>query len=170
MYVHINLTYTYMFCICPLFKRLMEAKPFIHRGIHSSCYCIYYIVLYIPIARLRFGKHTPAQANGFNNWMSTARQRISEHTSLTTEAVFSAWSCKVVIRKCSDFDFDYRTVVQYEVKSRVSGCQPARKWAWEQRIWIESCLQNWQLQNNGKKDIRRYKEDFMCDSKSQWDC
>jgi hypothetical protein len=33
-----------------------------------------------------------------------------------------------------------------------------------------SSLRNWQLQNNGKKGIRLYKEDFMCDLKWQWDC
>jgi hypothetical protein len=35
---------------------------------------------------------------------------------------------------------------------------------------IESSLCNWQLQNNGKKAIKWYKEDFMCDLKWQWDC
>jgi hypothetical protein len=29
---------------------------------------------------------------------------------------------------------------------------------------------NWQLQNNGKKGIRLWKEEFMCDFKLQWDC
>jgi hypothetical protein len=32
-------------------------------------------------------------------------------------------------------------------------------------IGTESSLRNWQLQNNGKKGIRRCKEDSMCDLK-----
>jgi hypothetical protein len=46
----------------------------------------------IPIARQRLGKHIPAEANARNNRTSIAKQRISKHTSLTIEAVFSAWS------------------------------------------------------------------------------
>jgi hypothetical protein len=30
---------------------------------------------------------------------------------------------------------------------------------------VESSLRNWQLQNKGKKGIRRRKEEFMCDLK-----
>jgi hypothetical protein len=56
------------------------------------------------------------------------------------------------------------------VKIRVSRCQPARIWAWEQRNGTESSLRIWQSQNNGKERIRRCKEDFMCDWKWQWDC
>jgi hypothetical protein len=70
--------------------------------------------------------------------------------------------CKVVLRKCS--------AEQNGVKSRVSGHQPDGIWAWEQRNWIESSLRNWQLQNKGKKGIRRCKEDFIYDLKCQWDC
>jgi hypothetical protein len=43
------------------------------------------------IARQRLGKHIPAQGNSRNNRTSIARQRISKHTSLTIDAVFSAW-------------------------------------------------------------------------------
>jgi hypothetical protein len=43
----------------------------------------------IPIANQRFSKHIPALANSLNNRMSVARQRISKHTSLIIEAVFS---------------------------------------------------------------------------------
>jgi hypothetical protein len=42
--------------------------------------------------------------------------------------------------------------------------------AWEQNNWIELSFRNWQLQNNGNKGIRMWKEDFMCDLKWQWDC
>jgi hypothetical protein len=66
--------------------------------------------------------------------------------------------CKVVVKTNS--------VEQHRAKSRVSGRQPAGIWAWN---WTESNLRNWQLQNNGKKGIRLRKEDFMCDSKLQWD-
>jgi hypothetical protein len=47
-------------------------------------------VTYRPIARQRLGKHIPAGAKARNR-TSTATQRISKHTSLTTEAVFSVW-------------------------------------------------------------------------------
>jgi hypothetical protein len=52
----------------------------------------YCIVTYRPIARQRLGKHIPAQAYARNNRTSTARQWISQHASLTIEAVFYAWS------------------------------------------------------------------------------
>jgi hypothetical protein len=48
----------------------------------------------IPIARQRFGKHIPAQEYVLNNRTSIARQRISRHTFLTIEAVFSVGSVK----------------------------------------------------------------------------
>jgi hypothetical protein len=57
-----------------------------------------------------------------------------------------------------------------EKVSRVSRRRPARIWARDQRNWTESSVRNWQLQNNGKKEIRLWKEDFMCDMKWQWDC
>jgi hypothetical protein len=46
----------------------------------------------MPIARQRLGKHIPAEANVRNNRTSIARQRISKHTFLRIETVFSAWS------------------------------------------------------------------------------
>jgi hypothetical protein len=46
----------------------------------------------IPIARQRLGKHIPSQANARNSRTSIAMQWFSKHTSLITEAVFSAWS------------------------------------------------------------------------------
>jgi hypothetical protein len=49
-------------------------------------------VTYIPIARQRLGKHIPVRANARENTTSIARQRISKHDSLTTVAVFPAWS------------------------------------------------------------------------------
>jgi hypothetical protein len=53
---------------------------------------ITHTVTYWSIARQRLGKHIPAGANARNNRTSVARKRISKHASLTTEAVFSAWS------------------------------------------------------------------------------
>jgi hypothetical protein len=68
-----------------------------------------------------------------------------------------------------DFDFDFAT----EERSMVVGSgepssnpQPAGIWV---RKWIESSLPNWQLQNNGKKGIRLWKEYFMYDFKLQLD-
>jgi hypothetical protein len=42
----------------------------------------------IPIARQRLGKHITAEANALNNRSSIAKQRISKHASLKTEADF----------------------------------------------------------------------------------
>jgi hypothetical protein len=50
------------------------------------------IVTYRPIARQRLSKQIPVGANARNSRISTARQRISKHTSITIEDVFSAWS------------------------------------------------------------------------------
>jgi hypothetical protein len=46
------------------------------------------IVKCILIVRQGLGKHIPAEANTRNSRTSIARQRISKHASLTTEAVF----------------------------------------------------------------------------------
>jgi hypothetical protein len=46
----------------------------------------------ILVAWQQLGKHIPAQANSLNSGTSIARQRISKHTSLTVEAVFSVGS------------------------------------------------------------------------------
>lgn len=51
-----------------------------------------YIVTCIPIVRQWLHEHITAQANARNGRTSTARQRTSQHASLTIEAVFSAWS------------------------------------------------------------------------------
>jgi hypothetical protein len=48
------------------------------------------IMTCIPITRPRLGKHIPEQAHARNNRTSVARQWISKHSPLTTEAVFSA--------------------------------------------------------------------------------
>jgi hypothetical protein len=51
-----------------------------------------HIETYGLIAKQRLGKHVPAEANQCKNKMSIARQRISKHTFLIIEAVFSVWS------------------------------------------------------------------------------
>jgi hypothetical protein len=48
----------------------------------------------MSITRQRLGKHIPAHAEARNNSTFIARQKISKHTSLTIEAVFSAWSAQ----------------------------------------------------------------------------
>jgi hypothetical protein len=50
------------------------------------------ILMCIPIARQRLGKHSSAETNVCNNRTSIARQWISKHVSFIIEAVLSAWS------------------------------------------------------------------------------
>jgi hypothetical protein len=90
-----------------------------------------------------------------NRVNSVARQRRCQHAFPTLEKLFSAWSVQSA----------YKEEFSWEELSRVSRRQPARIRASGQRDWIESSLRNWQLQNNGKKGIRRCKEDFICDLK-----
>jgi hypothetical protein len=49
-------------------------------------------VTYRPIARQRLGKHIHSGDNARKYRKSIARQRITKQASLSTEAVFSAWS------------------------------------------------------------------------------
>jgi hypothetical protein len=124
------------------------------------------IVTCIPIARQQLGTHIPARANARNNRTSVARQQISKHGSLTTEAVFSVGSVQVVIRKCS-----------------AGQNSSSRKW------WVEirdASLPGYEFGSRGiewscvfgiggrrireRKGIKWCKEDFMCDLKWQWDC
>jgi hypothetical protein len=56
--------------------------------------------------------------------------------------------------------------------SRVSRPQLATIWAWEQRNWTELSSGDGSrrcLRRDGKKLIRRCKEDFTCDLKLQWE-
>jgi hypothetical protein len=53
----------------------------------------------MPITRQRLGKHIHAQAYESNNRTRIARQRTSQHASLTIEAVFSAWSVQIGYEK-----------------------------------------------------------------------
>jgi hypothetical protein len=63
---------------------LQTYPPYLHN--------IYFnIVTYRPVATQRLGKHIPTGANARNR-TPIARNRISKHASVTTEAVFSAWS------------------------------------------------------------------------------
>jgi hypothetical protein len=126
--------------------------------------CLNDIVTCIVIAK-RLGKHIPWQANARNN-----RIFILGNGSVNTSLIIEAVSCMIRAKWLWTSVQQNRTEQETEVKSRVSKCQPAVIWAWEQRNWIDSSLRNWQLQNNGQKGIRRCKEDLMCDLKWQWDC
>jgi hypothetical protein len=133
----------------------------------------YNIVTCIPIARQRLGKHVLAVNAStieklFSMW-SEPRPLLCNGALNTPKTIrdnrrqcFPWGPCRVVIKKNS--------IEQHRVESRVSERQIAGIWAWEQRNWIESSLRNCQLQNNGKKGIRRCKENFMCDLKWRWDC
>jgi hypothetical protein len=92
----------------------------------------------------------PARANAGKNRTTIARQRISKHASLTIEAVISAGSVQSDYKEVSGSIEEFRRTV----KSQVSRRQPAG-------IWIELSLRDWQLQNNGKKWVRLWKE-YSC--------
>jgi hypothetical protein len=53
----------------------------------------------MPIARQGLGKHILAGADARNNRIFIARQRINKYASLTTEAMFSAWSVQSGYKK-----------------------------------------------------------------------
>jgi hypothetical protein len=55
-------------------------------------------------------------------------------------------------------------VYRHIARQRLGKHIPAQAWD-----WIESSLRSWQLQNNGKKGVRLWKDGFMCDLKWQWD-
>jgi hypothetical protein len=79
-----------------------------------------------------------------------------KHAFPTTERLcFLRSPCKVVIKKSSieknRVEFRDASLPGYELGSR-------------------GIPLSWQLQNNGKKGIRRCKEDFMRDLKWQYDC
>jgi hypothetical protein len=96
----------------------------------------YSVVTCIPFARQRLGKHIPGWANARKNRTSIARQRIGKHTSLTTEVVVLAWFLQSGYKGV----FSSVVVVESEVKSRVSGRQPARNWTEFSRVFgIGSC-------------------------------
>jgi hypothetical protein len=82
-----------------------------------------HIVTYRPIARQRLGKQIPVGAHMCNSRTSVAMQWISTHTSLTIEAVFSAWSmqsgCKEVFSSIKWSEVKWSEVKWSEVKWRV---------------------------------------------------
>jgi hypothetical protein len=83
------------------------------------------IVTCIPIVRQWLGKHIPAQAKARNSKISFARRLIRKHTSLTIDAVFSDWFLQNGYKEVFS-----RTQKESEVKSRVSGRQPAGICVW----------------------------------------
>jgi ABC-type oligopeptide transport system ATPase subunit len=70
----------------------------------------------IPTARQRLCKNIPAGDNARNNRTSVAKKRIRKRL-LNNIGCFLPVPCKMVIKKCS--------AAKCEVKSRVSGLQPA---------------------------------------------
>jgi hypothetical protein len=105
----------------------------------------YHIVRYRTIPSQRLGKHIPAQAYARKNRTSIDRQWICKQSFSTIERIcFVRGRCRRVIK----------------------GQRRSFEWVGSE----ESSLRNQQLQNNGKKGIRRCKEDFIGDLKWQWDC
>jgi hypothetical protein len=112
------------------------------------------------IARQLFGKHIPAATNTQQKKTSaTTQRRCKQAFSTIGRLRFLRCPCRRAIKRTKKIVW----------VSWVSRCQSARISAWELRNWIESSLRNLQLQNNGKKGIRLWKEDFMCDFTWQWD-
>jgi hypothetical protein len=70
-------------------------------------------------------------------------QRFCKHAFPTIERLFSAW------------------FVQSDYKEESAEFRDAGLPGYE----LGADLGNWQLQDNGKKGIRLWKEDFMCDVK-----
>jgi hypothetical protein len=128
-----------------------------------------YTMTCILTARQRLGKHIPVRANACKNRTSIARQRINEHASLTIESLFSVGPVQNGYMDVFGSIQQGRTGVVESNRDELES--PAGRdmslGAWN---WIGQSLWNWQLQNNGKKGIRLWKEDFMCDLKLQWDC
>jgi hypothetical protein len=58
----------------------------------------------------------------------------------------------------------YKEEINQAAKREYSEVWDASVPGYELRIEL-----SWQLQNNGKKGNRLWKEDFMCDLKRQWD-
>jgi hypothetical protein len=109
----------------------------------------------------------PPKANAHNNrclLLGSGSVNTPETIRDNRRRCFPWGPCKVVINNNS---IEQHRVSCQEL-SRVSRCQPARIWAWEQRNWNESS-RNWQLQNNDKKAIRLWKENFVCGLKWQED-
>jgi hypothetical protein len=91
-----------------------------------------------------------------NNRTSTATQRISEHASITIEAVFSAWYVQSGYKEGFSWE---------ELLSEVETVQLKKS---------SFCLSRdgslrW-LRRNGKKGIRLWKGDFMRNLKWQLNC
>jgi hypothetical protein len=101
------------------------------------------------ITRQRFREHILAATN-------TQATQCCKHVFPTIYRLcFLCGPCKVVIKKSSveksRVEFWDASLPGYELGSR-------------------GIKLSWQLQNNGKKEIRVRKEDFTCDLKWQWDC
>jgi hypothetical protein len=101
-----------------------------------------------PFARQRLGKHIPAEAYARNNRTSVARQRISKQAFSTIERFcFLRNPCWGVLMKKEGR-------LRELSKIRSSSGDGILRW----------------LKRNGKKGIRRWQDDFICDLKWHWDC
>jgi hypothetical protein len=88
------------------------------------------------------------EANMCNSRISISKQGTNKHASLTIEGVFSAWSRQRGYKEV------FSTIKRSEESSfSMPACQDMSLGAEER---IEPSLWNWQLQNNGKKEIRKY--------------
>jgi hypothetical protein len=79
--------------MCASLQSLLSSfSPLMPSQCKISLFCCDDIVTCIHIARQRLGKHIPTQAYARNDRTSVLRQRISKHTSLKIEAMFSVGS------------------------------------------------------------------------------
>jgi hypothetical protein len=121
------------------------------------------MVTCIPIARQRLGKHSPAKQTRSTIW----RLLLGNGAVITPLQQYRLFSVRSVPRGYkrtqSEDATEYRTVVVAE-SGESSFETPARQ---DMSLGAEAL--NW-VDNNGKKWIRLWKEDSMCDLKIQWDC
>jgi hypothetical protein len=117
------------------------------------CNLRHIILTCMSIVRQRLG--IPVEATARNNRTSIARQGISKEVTLKVGSVFSEWSMQSGYREVSNWE-------ESVIRSWESSV--------EKRLDIENWVELWRWQSNGKKGIRLWKENFMCDLKWQWDC
>jgi hypothetical protein len=95
--------------------RVYFGLNFLGNIIFICCYSFKNIVTCTPITRQRLDKHIPAEANESNSRTSIARQRISNHASLTRSRVFSVVRAKWL----------WRSVQQHRAKWKVEFWDPS---------------------------------------------
>jgi hypothetical protein len=124
-----------------------------------------------PFSFLVIESHVFGYMSNFMNWVN--RCIISCHSLISVVRIINRFNSNDIIvrilwydaRKPEEWSQNRRSLLgnesvnTFSMFSRVSGLQPVRMWASEQRNWIESSLRNWQIQNNGKKRIRLWQWD-----------